>query len=527
MTMMTLTAAPPAAHNNTKTVGRNFMFMGLEVVITLVVTLLTTVFIARLIGPTRLGYFNLIYWLTSITCSVGSLGIPLSTFKYLGEFLGSGKRELARAVFVYNLLAQTAIASTLAATALIAVLILVDPKYRLCSALLVLSIVPNMVTFVPSQANTAAESSIHNTRGAFVRAVIYVVAVTLSLLYGWDLVGIAAGLLLACSAELIVKIVPVLRSMADVSHIPLPAEIRKRMFAFSGLSTGLMLLEIVVWDRSDIICLKLLHPDIRQVAFFSVCFSVVGKLVLPAQALANALSATQMAEYSRNKANLFRMTSRAFVYVLMGTLPVLIGVACIAGPLVRVVYGSEYQPAIPVFTLIALFSIPKATLTPGSTLLYSAEDLGFILKWGCIAGLANVVLDLLLIPHYGATGAALANGIAQTFAGATICGRVLRRYPVRVDFSVLLRLGAATLAMAIVTLGVMAMPLSAVFKLIVGIPTGSLVFLIMSRVFVVLQTDDRRRLQMLSSLVPLPARHAYDWLVDFVVPTSPIDEVSG
>ena len=67
--------------------------MVLEVVITLVSTLLTTVAIARVIGPTRLGYFNLVFWLTSITCSVGSLGIPLTTFKYMGEFLGGGKKN--------------------------------------------------------------------------------------------------------------------------------------------------------------------------------------------------------------------------------------------------------------------------------------------------------------------------------------------------------------------------------------------------------------------------------------------------
>jgi len=121
--------------------------MGLEVVITLVCTLLTTVAIARVIGPSRLGYFNLIFWLTSITCSVGSLGIPLTTFKYMGEFLGGGKKELARAVFFYNLRAQTVIACVLTSIGLIAALILVDPAYRVCSILLVLSMVPNMITF--------------------------------------------------------------------------------------------------------------------------------------------------------------------------------------------------------------------------------------------------------------------------------------------------------------------------------------------------------------------------------------------
>src|ERR1700686_5666812 len=134
---MTLTTPPSAlAPSNAKVIGRNFIFMGLEVVITLVSTLLTTVVIARVIGPTRLGYFNLIFWLTSITCSVGSLGIPLTTFKYMGEFLGAGKKELARAVFFYNLRAQTVVASILSAIGIILIFTIVDSQNRPYSVLL-------------------------------------------------------------------------------------------------------------------------------------------------------------------------------------------------------------------------------------------------------------------------------------------------------------------------------------------------------------------------------------------------------
>ena len=234
--------SPIPAPSNAKVIGRNFIFMGLEVVITLVCTLLTTVVIARVIGPTRLGYFNLIFWLTSITCSVGSLGIPLTTFKYMGEFLGGGQKDLARAVFFYNLWAQTAIACALTVIGMIVAFTIVDPAYRLCSVLLVLSMVPNMITFVPSQANSAAEDAALNTRGAFVGAIVYVIAVAVSLLLGWNLVGIAAGVLLYRTAELAVKILPVFKSMKTVPRVPLPADIRKRMFSFSGLSTGLMIL---------------------------------------------------------------------------------------------------------------------------------------------------------------------------------------------------------------------------------------------------------------------------------------------
>jgi O-antigen/teichoic acid export membrane protein len=517
---------PVPAPSNAKVIGRNFIFLGLEVVITLVCTLLTTVFIARVIGPTRLGYFNLIFWLTSITCSVGSLGIPLTTFKYMGEFLGGGQKELARAVFFYNLWAQTVIASVLTAIGMIAVFTIVNPEYRTCAVLLVLSMVPNMITFVPSQANSAAEDAALNTRGAFVGAMVYVVAVAASLLLGWNLIGIAAGVLLYRSAELGVKIIPVLKSMKTVPHVPLPAEIRKRMFSFSGLSTGLMILQIVIWDRSDIIFLKLLQPDIRQLAFFSVCFSVADRLMQMPQTFANALSATQMAEYGRDKDRLFRMTSKASTYVLLGALPILIGVACIGGPFVRVIYGSQYLPAIPVFIVVALFSIPKAILTPAQSLLYSAEDLGFILKWGCIAAAINVLLDFVLIPSHGAIGAAWANGIAQTFAAVSIWGRVLARYPVRIDMPVLLRLSAATLAMAIVVLSIVAVPFNPLMKLSAAIPAGAIVFLVTSRMFSVLQKDDRRRLLVFSALLPTVVGSSLTRLVNFLIPQPPVVESS-
>jgi O-antigen/teichoic acid export membrane protein len=515
---------PPIAPSNAKVIGRNFIFMGLEVVITLVCTLLTTVAIARVIGPSRLGYFNLIFWLTSITCSVGSLGIPLTTFKYMGEFLGGGKKELARAVFFYNLRAQTVIACVLTAIGMIAAFILVDPAYRVCSILLVLSMVPNMITFVPSQANSAAEDSALNTRGAFVGAIVYVFAVAASLLLGWNLVGIAAGVLLYRTAELAVKTVPVLNSMKSVSRVTLPREVRKRMFSFSGLSTGLMILQIVIWDRSDIIFLKLLQPDIRQLAFFSVCFSVADRLMRMPQTFANALSATQMAEYGRDKERLFRMTSKASTYVLLGALPILIGLACIGGPFVRVMYGPQYLPAIPVFIVVALLSIPRAILTPAQTLLYSAEDLGFVLKWGCMAAAINVLLDLALIPGYGALGAAWANGLAQTFAAITIWGRVLVRYPVRINVPVLLRLSAATLAMAVVVLGIVATPFNPLMKLIAAVPAGVIVFLVTSRMLAVLQKDDRRRLLQLSALLPAPVGSSFNRLVDFLVPQPAVVE---
>ena len=204
----------------------------------------------------------------------------------------------------------------------------------------------------------------------------------------------------------------------------------------------------------------------------------------------------------------------------------MIGVACIGGPFIRTVYGPQYLPAIPVFIVVAFLSIPKAVLTPAQTLLYSAEDMGFVLKWGVAASLANILLDVILIPRYGATGAALANGLTQSFAVFAIWRHILTRYPVRLDSTVLLRLSAATAAMAIVVLGIVALPLASVMKLAVAIPAGAIVFLLTARSLRLWQKEDRRRLLLLSTLVPAPARRWYERLVDFLVSRSPVLEIT-
>jgi O-antigen/teichoic acid export membrane protein len=214
------------------------------------------------------------------------------------------------------------------------------------------------------------------------------------------------------------------------------------------------------------------------------------------------------------------MTAQASTYVTLGALPILTGLACIARPFVQVVYGSQYLPAIPVFIVMALLSFPKAFMTPAQTLLCCTEDVGFMLKSGLIAAVLNIALDIALIPGHGALGAAYGNGIGQAFAAVAIWARVLHRHPVRLETSVLLRVCAATTTMAAVVLTVIFTSLSPATKIAVAVPLGVIVFMITSRLFMVLQGDDRRRLLTFSASLPAPVAASITRVVDFLVPAS-------
>src|SRR4029079_17499723 len=97
---------PPNA-TNTRTIGRNSFWYAVETGFVFVTALITSIAMARVMGPHKLGYFNYIAWLVNSTALVGSLGIPTTTSKFMAECLGRGENGTARAIFSFTMKLQT------------------------------------------------------------------------------------------------------------------------------------------------------------------------------------------------------------------------------------------------------------------------------------------------------------------------------------------------------------------------------------------------------------------------------------
>ncbi len=72
------------------------------------------------------------------------------------------------------------------------------------------------------------------------------------------------------------------------------------MFLFSGQSLILLMLGLIVWDRSEMVFLKHFCADIRQVAFYSVAFNMTERLLVFSQVFGTATGATMMVQYGRD-----------------------------------------------------------------------------------------------------------------------------------------------------------------------------------------------------------------------------------
>ena len=504
--MRTSTQANPAT--NTRTIARNSIWYGAETGFLFLTTLVTSIAMARVIGPEKLGYFNYVMWLANTTGLVGSLGVPTTTSKYMAEYLGRGEAATTRAIFNFTMKLQAVMAACVTGGALIVLYVFGDPVNRTVSAFQVASVLPAMLTLVPAQANAARENLKANTIASFVGNIIFTISIISSLVLGWGLLGIAIGILVFRTVELGVRLVPVWRWIGRLPVGTVPADLKRRMMRFSGNNVVLMLLNLIVWDRSDVVLLKFLSPDIAQISFFAVGFNLVEKALIVPQTIAGSINVTINAQYGRDRSRLNTLVSSSAKYLLLFSAPLLLGLAAISSPAISVAYGWQYIPAIPVLAVAALMALPKPLLLPAQQMLQANEQQKFLIVWGITCGLLNIGLDWMLIPKMGALGAAIGNGAAQLLGVIGPWIELRRRFAVHVAKAPLLKISIAAVLMAASVVGLHQV-VSPVLTLAIGIPGGAIIFLICLRLFRTLGDEDVARLRQFTSFVPPRFRSGY------------------
>lgn len=509
-------AAPAVQQSNTRIIARNSFWFGVETALQFLTVFLTSIPMARVLGPQQLGYFNYIMWLANVGAVIAALGIPRMTRKYMAEFLNAGQAGLARAAFFASLRAQILVAAVVTGGGLFLVFAVSDPRHWQVSAFLVASTFPAMVNAIGAQANTARENMAANVPASLAANLIHITFVGASLLLGWNLLGIAIGIFVFRMVELIMRLVPILRWLEPLPHTELPRDVRRRMFAFSGQSMVLLLLNVVIWDRSDIVFLKWLNSDIRQITFYLVAFNLTQNALQFPQVFAQAVGATVMAQYGRDKTRLGELAATSLRYMGLLALPMFIGMAALASPAIRLLYGVQYLASIPLLAVAALFTIPRVFLLPVTDLLQANEKQAFLIGWSIICAGLNVLLDVTLIPRYAAMGAALANGIAQ---GAAVIGMWIyawRLFRMDLRARALAKVCAAALLMGLLVAGISSRA-PVLLALAAGIPLGALIYGLMLRFTGALEAVDGRRLLQFRHKVPSRLRSLFERAVELLV----------
>ena len=503
--------------SNTKTIARNSGWYGLENIIDLAVGLFTSVAIARTLGPSKMGYIIYVIWIATVVSSLGSLGIPATTRKYMAEFLGMGDRGTARYIYFRTLLLQIGVATLATGGILFWVLRDAHAEYRVASVLVVLSIWPSMANSISAMANTATEELSKNMPASAISTLVYFAVIAATTVFKWGVLGVGAAFFCMRVVDFLVRFFPTLKRILtwDTTHVQ-PVDLTKRMMTFAWQSVASMIVALIVWNRSEVILLKYVCTDIRQIAFYSLAFSMAEQLLITSTVFGSAASATIFAQIGRDKSKLPALTASTFRYLALTAIPLHVIASALAVPALLLLYGNQYKGAAMVVTLAPLLCMPKAFIAPVQSLLQSAERQSYVIAATVLAGIIDFGVAWYLIPAHGAVGACIGSGAAQITAVGLMWAVGIHRYKVRLPWLLVAKVAFISV-LASLTAHYIAVQFAPLWGVLGGGIASLVVLFGLFYLMRVLEPEDRARLSILTRILPQPLATASDKLLSALV----------
>ncbi len=505
--------------NSSGKILQNSLWYGLETVIETIVFLGTSIAVARYLGPEKLGYFSYINFFVMILTRTSGTGLSTATRKYMSDYIALDRLGMARAVYNLAHRYQLLGAVLISIVGLIGIYFFGDPPFRLMASILMISIVPGLMSWVPAQANQAFQDVSNNTLSAFGYIASYTLVIVLTIHFRWDLVGVASASLVGRTVEVFLRTIPLNNSLRKLPLDKLDDDVVSRIRRFCIQAVGLQLLESVVWDRSEMVFLRI-FSSLEQTAFYSVSFTFANNLLMFPRVFGGSTGITLMVEAVRDPRRVDSIVKNACRYLLLIVLPVSFGAVAITLPAIGFAYGPRYLGAVPAMMIAAALTVPRAFQWVPETLMRTADRQDRILVWYALTGVVNITLDAVLIPRYGAAGAAWGNGLSQGFGVIALWLQARRFYHFNFPVLSALRLVVASSIMAVAAF-LLSHKVRGLGGLFLAVLMAVPIYIVLVKLFKGLEESDRLRLSLIGARLPGAARRVYLATLAFVTPATP------
>jgi O-antigen/teichoic acid export membrane protein len=509
--------APPT---RSQRIAVNSLWAALDFFFGLAGGILSSILIARRFGPEILGYYAYIVTLAGMAGSIARFGLPVATRKYVAEFSARGEYGFVRALLQRMFRWQALFAVAAIAIAGWIALGFLKADFHLVAVVALSSMLPAMMLGIVSAANMAVEDYAGNVLSSLAATIVYLCGVTVTLVMNLSILWLAISLAASRFADFLLRHWMYRRTFQPrfraAQAKPLPRDVVERIRRFCLQTTALQALNLIVWDRSQMFFLERFSP-MSEAGFYSVTFTMVLQSYMLSQTFMSAAGSNLMRRQALDQDGARRMTQTMLIYAGLIALPMNLGLAAVCGPLIAALYGEKYLPAIPVLFIAGLLGSARALMAPAEQLLIAFERQDRLLRTLGVSSLLNIALAFLLIPRWGARGAALSNGLAQC-AALGLCWWWARDvFKLPLPWARLSRLAGAALLMA-ATGWIVSAPLRPVPGLAAGIAAGAASYPLYLRLLGCLDIEDRARLGQITLRLPGPLRRPSQRLLAWLAP---------
>lgn len=377
--------------------------------------------VAQQLGPGDYGLLNLglaVFW---IGVSLSSTGIGAGIERKISDYIGKGKEERISAVIFGALSAYIPISLVLAVTMFFGAGLLENYVFHEEG---IANIIRIFALAVPFQ---ILYTSFDSVAKAFrkMRYVVYVdrifrsvftVGVTgLLLFFGYGILGAVVAQLgaIILSSILIIyftqkRVYPIFDNKVEAF-----SEERRKLISYSWplFMSGIVGL---VMNWTDTLLLGIMQTA-ETVGVYQAAFPTAQLLTVVSGGIGRALFPTVSEYYGKEKKDeAIEIASTSIKWIFSSTFPALLLMVAFAEPILRFLFGKGYTGGAMALSILGTAFFIR-TMTSHSGKFIQSEDRTKISMYNSLgaAGL-NVILNLILIPLYSQTGAALATAFSTS-----------------------------------------------------------------------------------------------------------------
>ncbi len=468
-----------------RTVAKNTIFNFIGTTASAAISFVVSILLARGLGVEEYGLYTFLMWFLSLGSLLVNLGLGETTRRYIAEATGQGNLLTTRGI------TQLTLALRCAATILLSILIVgfaglltnvfTEVNSGVYFMLITLVLIPDSLDHVIRSVYGGFQRYEYGAYIVLGTSPIRLVGIIVMLALGY---GVGEIIIMTAAVSLIAllsnifflrRLMP-LRSL--VSKSQLDPGVRKSALKYSLTLTGVQGVNYFTWSQAEVLFLGL-YCSISDIAFYNLAFKIPRMIIsMVPFVFGSVLLPTVAEQYGRgdiDKVKAIYITSAR--YLMMLTFPIVVGGIVLAAPIIHVIYGWEYQPAV---VLMQIVFIPFSTmgLTHASTsIIFGINKPSFILKSGIIVIIVSIGLYLWAIPTYGVMGAAIASSVPRIAVFFIYNFYVYKKLDVHWPVGDSIRVIMASLIMGAAVYGVQ-YSISDVLSLAIGIPCGVLLYIL-------------------------------------------------
>ena len=366
-----------------------------------------SILIARYLGPEMMGEYSFIVWLIGLLVTCIGLGLPNTITKFISEFMGSGDEKAAQVVFAKLTQIQLIIA-------LLITLSLIGIFYPALSSVKRQYYLIAFVSLTPLCMSAFLTSAFHGVQNFKITSMVgtginfsQLILVIVCIVFDLGLKGLLAVPIISSGIHTLLLWKYTTFSIS--SRFTMPKAQSEKIIKYALSIYWIILLSVIVWQKLEIFFLKL-YATSEEIAFYSIALNIT-MFMIGFTGLFSAVIFPVFSNYwgSGDREGIQKIYNKAIKAIVIFYLPICIIVIAIAKPIIAVMYSSEYRAVsflLIILTASSLFFALGILLT---SLIQALNKPEIQAKYVTALALINVLFDFILIPTYGAVGAAIAN----------------------------------------------------------------------------------------------------------------------